>query len=528
MSVEIVKQHLPRPAAANRFNASVIAWTAGALTIALAPLLFFPYPGLQDYPNHLARAFILLHRDDPVLQRLYSVQWTTLPNLGWDIWAMAVGRFLPLAWTGKLFIATASLTTLAGCFALNRIVASRLTIAPLLAVPLLFNAGFARGFLGFELGCGCALLAAAWWVSAVKMHWLRRLFFATACSTALYFVHLYAWAFYGLFVFGYEIQRMIERKSPTPMLFVARLVRDSLQALPVPFMLIHANQGSTNPEFTVQQFQFPFVRVLQIENLISLGNPVINFVLVVAFALVVGIAIVRLRWIEVRGDFAVPIAISILLFFLLPDQIAGTFYVAWRVLFLAILVFIASCVPTERGEIHVKQIMVGILLLTFAISCVNVQSWHRSELGREDFLNVIHETPEGSALFVLHSGMKPSQLHSIGLYHVGAFAVLAKRALVQSIFTKPGQQPLRFHDQWLQPVPETSFTFLADTKKEYRKYGADLASQLLKFDYVVVDGPDFGDDLLALSQSQLAFVKSSGDFRLYKVEKKPLDAAAVH
>lgn len=527
MSAEVVEPYLSRPSATHRFNALVAAWTAVLLAIALGPLLLFPYPGLQDYPNHLARAFILLKPHDPVLQKLYNVQWTTLPNLGWDIWATIVGRFLPLEWTGKLFIAVSNVAIMAGCFALNRAVASKLTIAPLLAVPLLFNAGFARGFLSFELGVGCALLAAAWWVSAGKMHWVRRLAFATMWSTALYTIHLYAWAFYGLFIFGYELQRMIERKEPHPALFLARLARDGLQAVPIPIMLIYAGESATMPEFSVRAFQFPFVRIFQIQHLIDVGDPIINCILFVIFALVFGAAIIAFRWFEVRRDFTLPIVISAALFFLLPDQIAGTFYVAWKVLFLAILVGIASCVPTEQGEVRLRQIMVGLVVLTLAISAATAWSWRNSELGREAFVELTQDIPEGSTLFVTHSGMKPRQLRSIGLYHVGAFAVLTKHALVQSMFTMPGQQPLRFRDQWLQSAPEVSFTFLADAKKEFRKYGLDLASQLLHFDYVVVHGPDYGDDLQALSQRQLTLVKRFDDFRLYRVDRKPLTAEAT-
>src|SRR6202007_1511388 len=160
-----------------------------------------------------------------------------------------------------------------GCFALNRAVAGRFTIAPLLAVPFLFNAGFTRGFLSFELGTGCALLAAAWWVWAGKMHWVRRLAFASMWSTALYMIHLYAWAFYGLFIFGYELQRMIERKEPRPALFLARLARDGLQAAPVPILLIYASRVSVAPELTVRAFQPPFIRILQIQHLIDVGDP---------------------------------------------------------------------------------------------------------------------------------------------------------------------------------------------------------------------------------------------------------------
>ncbi|MCW5703763.1 MAG: hypothetical protein KIT82_14425 [Bradyrhizobium sp.] len=524
MSAEVMETRRSRSSIGGGFGIEIAASMAVLLAIAFVPLLLFPYPGLQDYPNHLARAFILLNQDDPVLAKLYGVQWTTIPNLGWDLWAVAVGRLLPLEWTGKLYLALSSAAIMAGCFALNRAVALRWTIAPLLAVPFLFNAGFARGFLNFELGAGCALLAAAWWVWSGKMHWLPRLLLATICCTTLYTIHLYAWAFYGLFVLGYELQQMVERREPRPALFLARLVRDGLQAAPVPFMLFFSHDSSSAQEATVRAFQFPFVRIFHVQHLIDLGHPVVNCILVVIFALIVGAAVARLRWFEVRRNYAFPIALSVALFFLLPDQIGETFYVAWRVLLLAVLVAIASLVPTKEGEARSRQIAIGIAMLTIAISAANTWSWRNAERGREAFIELTRDIPDGSAVFVVHSGMRPPQLRAIGLYHVGAFAVLTKRALVQSMFALPGQQPLRFRDQWMATAPRSSFTFLADAKREFRKYDADLASHLLHFDYVVIHGPDNGDDLLSLSQRHLALIRKSEGFRLYRVDRKPLTA----
>src|SRR5262249_13324897 len=212
---------------------------------------------------------------------------------------------------------------------------------PLLAVPFLFNSGFMRGFLSFELGAGCALLGVAWWVSAGRMHWLRRLVLATIWSTALYTIHFYAWAFYGLFILCYEIQQMIERREPHLGVFLARLSRDSLLALPVPIMLVYAAENSGAPELTVGGFELPFPRILRIEHLIYAGNPVLDRVLVVIFALVM-VFMIAGGWLQVRRNFALPIAIGVVMFFLLPDEIAGTYYASWRVLFLAGLVGIAS------------------------------------------------------------------------------------------------------------------------------------------------------------------------------------------
>src|SRR5262249_5336718 len=232
-------------------------------------------------------------------------------------------------------------------------------------------------------------------------------------------------------------------REPHLGVFLARLSRDSLLALPVPIMLVYAAENSGAPELTVGGFELPFPRILRIEHLIYAGNPVLDRVLVVIFALVM-VFMIAGGWLQVRRNFALPIAIGVVMFFLLPDEIAGTYYASWRVLFLAGLVGIASCVPTERGETRLRPVMMGVAVLTLGISAANAWSWRNSELGREAFVALIHEVPEGSAVFLVHSGLKQRQLEhdAVGLYHVGAFAVLERRALVQSLFTMVGQQPL--------------------------------------------------------------------------------------
>jgi hypothetical protein len=487
--------------------------------LALSPLILFKYPGLQDYPNHLARAFILLNQDDSLLARSYAVQWMPLPNLGWDIWAVAVGKLLPIEWVGRLFLMMSGTVIMAGCFALNRTLTSRFSFAPLLAVPFLFNSGFSKGFLSFELAAGCSLLAAAWWVSARDMYWLRRLLIATVCSTALYLIHLYSWAFYGLFVFGYEVQRMVRAGRTGPSI-LRQLFRDGLQAIPALGMFVFAGINSTQPELVVQKFDAPHMRILEIHALIDTGNPFISFALVLIMLVLIATMIGR-GLLRVRSDFALPIGLSIALFFLLPDQIAGTYYVAWRLIFMALLVFIASCIPTEKGFASINPVLGVTALVTVIAASVTIWSWHNAKLGTEAFLKITQRVPEGSALFVVHNGMKPQRLvrEAVGLYHVGSFAVLTRRALVQSMFALPGQQPIQFRDASLQAAPHNSATFLSDVRKQFRKKGLDFRSHLLKFDYAVLHGPDYGDDLEVLPGEHLDLIEKVGDFRLYRIAR---------
>jgi hypothetical protein len=526
MPPEISRHNIALRSGKVRPAGRLAGWTLLLSVLALAPIFVFKYPGLQDYPNHLARAFILLNRSDPVLERFYSIQWSTLPNLGWDIWAMAVGRTLSLEWAGKFFLALSSASILLGCFALNRALQGKWTFAPLLAVPFLFNSGFTKGFLNFDLGVGCALLATACWISIDERHWQWRLLVATLLSTLLYVIHLYGWAFYGIFVLGRELQVMFqtkERQSVWP--YLIRLGRDGLQAIPA-LAMISLAASSAAPKLAFEEFYPPYLRIGQIAHLIDVGDAVANVLLVVIVALFAFIMF-RRGWLRFRLDLALPLMFCLVLFFILPERIAGTYYGSFRILLMALLAAIASLSPSEEADFRIDRIMSAVTLVTVVIIGVQIWSWRNSETGREAFLTLIRNVPEGSALLVVHNGMTPIQLtrYAVGLYHVGAYAVLTKRALVQSMFVFPGQQPLRFRDPVLQSVPGRPF--LADLITQVKMAGLDFSGYVQRFDYVVVHGPNDSNEMQLLPAKILMLINRVDDYRLYQVIKTSAPSAGL-
>ena len=78
----------------------IVGWAVALSLIAFLPIFLFQYPGLQDYPNHLARAYILQNLDDPTFKHYFSVDYSPVPNLAgtclhfrqdassrWNMWA---------------------------------------------------------------------------------------------------------------------------------------------------------------------------------------------------------------------------------------------------------------------------------------------------------------------------------------------------------------------------------------------------------------------------------------------------------
>jgi hypothetical protein len=115
----------------------VMVATSAAL---LAPLFLIDVPPLLDYPNHLARMFVLAHPDDPVLSRMYVPHWTIIPNLAIDLLIPPLMRVLPVYVAGRLMLAVALLLPMIGCAAYSRAVFGRRSLWPIASALMAYNA----------------------------------------------------------------------------------------------------------------------------------------------------------------------------------------------------------------------------------------------------------------------------------------------------------------------------------------------------------------------------------------------------
>jgi len=161
------------------------------------------------------------------------------------------------------------------------------------------------------------------------------------------------------------------------------------------------------------------------------------------------------------------------------------------------------------------------VLVTAFIPLWQFPTWQKSEQEKADLLAAIAPMPEGSRLFWAHAGLRSPEVvkTEIGAYHIGAYAVIAKRALVQSMFVYPGQQPIRFRGPAYQNAPRNSTTFLVELIKIFRRLGVDFTSHLLSFDYLLMHGPNEQLEERVLPLDRLRLVDRVGEFRLYAVLK---------
>lgn len=483
-----------KPAAPRFAGPEAAFWVTLLVLAVIWPLLVFAHPYGQDTPNHLARAYVLMHASDPLLAQHLSVAWMPVPNLAWDLFAVGVGQWLPLELALRSFVLMGVLLAIAGLFVLSRVTVGRWTLVPLLGLPFLFNSGYTKGFLSFEFSIGIVLLAAAWWRHAAPQRWLRRLVVATVLATMLFFAHFESFAIYGVYVLGLEIARFrAERKSDpdAPMgPWFLRLFRDGLQAVPaLVIVLILPLFGTESVGFRAMAgvWHWPWRRFAELWRLIDVGTVVPSIGFLLAVAVLFGV-LFRRRMLGFVRPPLVALTIFAVIYFIIPDSISATQFVAWRIALGTVLFLIAALVPTDKMTRRAMRFsLAATFLILVGLSGWQAGSFAKVEAERADYHALIADVPEGSAMAVFHLTDSNDQIEydRIGLYHMSTEAVVARRITVQNLFTDPGQQPLQYRDPGLAGDP-----FLVSAVKRVLKAGLTWPDYLGQFQWVVLRGDE--------------------------------------
>ncbi len=190
---------------------SPLWWLAAtALAVALAlPFFLVDVPPVLDYPNHLARYFVLAHPDDPVLSQMYSPRWGLMPNLGMDVLGAGLLKVVDVHVGGRLLLELSAFTPVVGVVVYSRVAFGRFSYWPLASGAIAFNGVFHLGFMNFLLALGLALIAGAGWMMLRRREaiWPAAAFGALAAAM-LFFCHLFGVLLFALLIGAGEMSRL--------------------------------------------------------------------------------------------------------------------------------------------------------------------------------------------------------------------------------------------------------------------------------------------------------------------------------
>jgi hypothetical protein len=464
----------------------------GLCIILIAPLFIVDVPPLVDYPNHLARVFILSALpNDPVIAAFYQPHWAIIPNLALDLVVPPLLRVMPVHDAGRLMIGLAVLLPVLGTIAYSRALGGRWWA---LAVGLVaYNGTLLEGFLNFSLSVGLALLFAAAWLRWRDRHPWAMAGIAAAGAVALFACHLMGLLFYGLLLASAECFR------PMP----DRPVR-ALVARAAVLALIFAAPAGLYAASALGHLQGAAEFLPPGQKLLHLMAPFTNY----SLSLDVVTAVLAVSWpclclTSGRGRMPGPVALAaaalMVGYMAAPYAWKGTFQLDTRlVIMLGFLIF-AGFQPARWPIWLSRAVAACVVALFVARMALLTTAWaeHRADLA--DLRLALAPVLPGQAVYVASvSPIDPagywarapwSRRLSDGVQtdtHLGALALIERRSWWPFEFDIPSQQPI----ETLPP-----YRGLAGQVGDLPDQAALLKADLCGFDVVLLTQADAAPEL---------------------------------
>ncbi|HBK07675.1 MAG TPA: hypothetical protein DDZ81_17785 [Acetobacteraceae bacterium] len=505
----------------------------------MAPLLIVDVPPLLDYPNHLARAYVLASLPgDPVLAQFYAPHWSVIPNLALDLIAPPLIQILPVHLVGRLMIAAALLVPTIGAIAYNTALGGRWW--GLGAGLVAFNSCLLYGFLNFEISLGLALLLAAAWLRWREDHPTRTLVLAMAGASLLFACHLMGLVFFGLLIVGAELFHIgpavlvLAKRPPSPAmtgkLMAAPPTRPESSAAAlfrrgVFLALVFAAPAILYVASTLRQLggdaEFLPISAKLVQLLTAFANYDRRLDMATALvAIILPALCLLLRLGRVPGAAAVPMVLLLIAFLAAPFAWKGTQSLDTRFAIMLAFMLFAGFVPVRwPPAFRVTAIAVLTLLFTARMALLTA-AWaaHRTDLS--DLRTVLLPVQPGQAVYVAEAGPHEApaywaanpnwRLLSNGVRtdeHLGALALIEHRAYWPFQFDNVSQQPMETREP---------YRTLAERVGGLPDRDEAAVANVCGFDYVLLTG---ADAVPKLPPSRFRLLTQSGYAALYAVTK---------
>jgi len=487
--------------------------------VSLLPVLLTPIPAMVDYPNHLARMYILSRNGVPDANPYYEVAWALYPNLAMDLLVPQMARLISVEDATRLFLLLSQLLIVGGALALERVVKGRVHLAGFAALMFLYCLPFTWGFVNFEFGLGVTLWGVAAYLMVAERAWPVRFVVNAVFVTALFAAHFFSLGIYGATLGSYELWRAYDRKVPYRDAAL-RLVMLSIPAVAL-FGLMQLTAGSIGSEGTTWLFEFKPLWLFRIMNGYNLTVSAAS-----ALALLASLYFAAKRGVLKLEPAGIWLAIGFALLYLaIPSKLLGTSFVDLRVIPAAALILPAFCslsLPSRRWTIAALTAVTGITLANLAIVAV---VWLPYRADYAAIISSFHKIDRGSRVLVGGSGEGEdppfNDLTQYPMFYAPTLAVHYANAFVPNLFTAVGKQPVqaraavrRLAIPYGGPMPIRVLAAVAagqppsDIPPFIRTWYRD-------YDYLYVLGPQVANPLPDLLEQ----LDGSARFVLYKIRR---------
>ena len=470
-SVFLCSPHAGEARAQTRIYYALLALV---LIVVLVPLWLVDYPGMTDYPNHLARCYILAHYfDSPVWQQRFYVDLKPIPNLGFDLIVVALARFVPILVAGKIFLSISAALFVLGSSELGKAITGRANWLALVCAFAFYNAELLMGFESFVLCIGVFLFAFAYWLRHRKR--LTAWSFLICClfSIAAFMTHLSAFILLAAACFTVAVLDFASERKP-----LALLRELAWLVCPLVMMVVYMKVSGRAHAGTLDVHSLwpRFGKLSLLLSPVASYSPALKRVCEFVFPL--GL-LALLKGGKIHRT-AIVGAVFVLMLVFTPEGLLNTSFAAERYAVPFCLVVMLSIEPCWG---RLQKCGLGLIVLLMLIRVGNITTnWLEFDRESRQMLAMGDVLPRGARVFALRPigpatskpTSQPAGLATLSFVHVNQMWTMTHEADVSTLLAQAGQQPLIFR----QPLCHTFNTVGMESMECFRG-----------FDFVLTDDP---------------------------------------
>jgi len=425
-----------------------LAVYALASIAALVPLAIVDIPPLVDYPNHLARLYVIGNiATDPAIAENYRVAWNVMPNLALEAVTWPFLGLVPVEWLGRMFIALTFALLAGGTLWLHTLLHGRIGLWPAAAWLFLYNHLLIMGFLGYLFTLGAALVLFAAWIAGERWRLRWRLTLFPAAAVALFFGHLFALAVYGVCVAAREAWMGLPLLREDRRRVLAGWAVAAWQFLPAGLVVL-----ASMPEAGERSLRYgPLLAKVR-----ALWSPVLTWykpidaalILFVLGVLVAGLASRRL---VLAPGLRLPVAVLAALAALMPFWMEGAWGSIWyadlRLPLALALLLVAGLRPRAVSpKVALAVGCAAAVLFTARIADVAVD-WRAVDRNFAEFRAALDVIEPGASILPVqkHNAVRDggTQQFDEAYWNMAMLAVIDRGAFLPTLFTDPTKQPVQ-------------------------------------------------------------------------------------
>lgn len=493
---------------------------AALVCASLCPVLFSPIPAMVDYPNHLARMYVLVRDGTASANPYYEAAWALYPDLAMDLLIPQFARLFDVETATRVFLLLSQSLVISGALALEWVVKKRTELAGFFALVFLYCLPFAWGFVNFEFSIGVSLWGIAFMLLILERPWPTRFFVNTVFVAVLFAAHFFGLGVYGATLGLCELCRAWKRKAAHS----ETALRLMLLAVPVLALLtaMQLTAGAVGFPGTNWYPAFKLLWPFRIMNGYSLTAAAVNMVILLGAIYIAGKrGYVQLEtcglWIAV--GFAI-------LYIAIPSRLFGTSFADLRILPVAGLVLPAFCtLSMPRRATLVAMLGASFIILLNVTIVLTVWLSYRSDYSA--LIDSFHKLARGAFVLVGSTGAgedPPFQdLGEYPMYNAPTLAVAYADAFVPNLFAATGKQPIQMRPAVQRlgvssagPVPIALLRMIADgrTAPEIPSF---ISTWTRDYDYLYLLGRPIANPIPGLLEELF----KSRRFVLYKIRRLP-------